>query len=884
MSTGPARARAPSTAPALSREVVHEPFWAMAVPETFAVLGTRPDGLREEEATARRQQFGPNEIRERRRLGTVALLLRQFASPLILLLVLAGIITLFLGELISSAVIFAAVAVNTILGFWQEWKAESALALLTSYVRTRARVRREGREREHDAAELVPGDVIRISQGDRVPADARLTFVANLEVDEAILTGESLPVTKEPAPQPAGTLLADRTPMVYSGTLVVAGFADAIVTATGSATELGRIASLVAGPEPEPTPLQSAMARFTLFTSGALGLFILALFAVGVSFRYGPFEMFLIAVAVAVAAVPEGLPVAVTVILAIGVERLAKRRGIVRKLLAAETLGLTTLILTDKTGTLTQAKMELIAVVPYGVHGHEAEVLLFRASLWNTDIVLENPEDPPEAWRMFGRPLETALVRGAARSGVFLPAVAAGGTILERIPFSSAHRFSVTVVRSGSHHELVLFGAPDVLLGYTNLPAVERRTVLDTIEARALAGERVLGVATSHPTPERPKIPKDLRFSHLTFRGLVSFRDPLRREVADTIRRTAAAGVKTVIVSGDHAATAEAVGRELGLVDGRGAVLTGEDLAHLTPEELRARSGAVTVYARVTPEQKVSLVELYRSRGEVVAVTGDGVNDAPALRAADIGIALGSGTDVAKGASDLVLLDDNFETIVSAIEEGRKILTNIRKVVVYLLADSLDELFLIGGALLAGVALPVNALQILFVNFFSDSFPAVALAFEEGIDGFGREPRRLDPNLLDRTVRFLVLVIGVLTSFLLFILYYFLLARGLDPSLVRTFIFASFATYSLFFTFSVRSLERSILSYNPFSNRYLVAGVLIGLILTAAVLYVPFLQGIFGTVALPGQWVLAVLGVGLANIVLAQFGKWLCRQPFGQVR
>lgn len=862
-------------------EVVHEPFWAMGATEAFSALHSRPEGLTDTEAEARRKHFGSNEIPARRRFTRARVVLRQLASPLIIALIIAGAITIVLREWVEAAVIFAAVAANTALGFWQEWKAETALALLRTYVRSRARVRRGGAEREVDAALLLPGDVIRISQGDRVPADARLVFASNLEVDEAVLTGESLPVAKDPAAKPAATILAERTPMAYSGTLVVAGFADTLVTATGQATEFGRIAELVSGPEAEETPLQAAMARFAVQAAAVLGLLVLVLFALGLSLRYGLLEMFLIAVAVAVAAVPEGLPVAVSVILAIGVERLAARRGIVRRLAAAETLGSTTLILTDKTGTLTQAKMELAAVIPSGAVGREAETRLLREALRNTDVILENPANPPGKWRMFGRPLEVALVAGAAQRGVLLPAVAADGAVVERVPFSSAQRLSAVVVRSGRHYQLVLLGAPDILLGHTAISLAERRAVLNTIEVRARSGERVLGVAVSEPTTELPKIPKGLHFSHLTFRGLVSFRDPLRPQVADVIRRIGAAGVRTVIVTGDHAGTAEAVARELGMVDGRGAVLTGEDLAHLTPEELQARSAAVSVYARVTPEQKMALTELYRHRGEVVAVTGDGVNDAPALRAADIGIALGSGTEVAKGAADLVLLDDNFETIVEAIEEGRKILANIRKVVVYLLSGSLDELFLIGGALLTGMALPLNALQILFVNFFSDSFPAIALAFEEGADGFGGRPRRLEKNLLDRTVRFLVLVIGVLTSFLLFVLYYVLLRAGFDPALVRTFTFAAFATYTLFLAFSMRSLERSILSYNPFSNRYLVGGVLMGLALTTAVIYLPALRAVFGTVILPGRWVLGVIGVGVLNIILVEFGKWLFRTQHG---
>lgn len=866
--------------PAISHTIVHEPFWALSPEETFRALESRPDGLRNEEAAGRHERFGPNEIPERKRLTRLRVVLRQFRSPLIIALVLAGAMTVVLREWVQAGVIFAAVAANTALGFWQEWKAESALALLRTYVRVRARLRRSGLERDVDAAALVPGDIVRIAQGDRVPADMRLIFTADLEVDESPLTGESLPVAKNVTALPTGTALGDRAAMAFSGTLVVQGFGDGIVTATGRDTEFGRIAALL-GTQRESTPLQHAMARFAVRIGAILGVFVLLLFGIGVAVGYDLVEMVLIAVAVAVSVVPEGLPVAITVVLAIGVERLSHRRGVVRRLLAAETLGSTTLILTDKTGTLTEARMTLAAVLPHDKsrhRDHEAEAHLMVDALRNTDVILENPKDPPADWRIVGQPLETALVRGAARLGVSMPAIRDSVEMIERLPFSSIYQFSGSVSRSRGQYRLVLLGAPEALLACCDMSPADRASVLATLDARARSGERVLGLASRDL--EAAALPAFERrtFKHLTFRGLIAFRDPLRPTVADAIRRIAAAGVRTIIVTGDHPGTAEAVGRELGMVDGAGVVLTGSDLSALRPEELSARAGEVAVYARVTPEQKLKLVELYRNRGEVVAVTGDGVNDAAAIQAADIGIAVGSGTDVAKSAADLVILDDTFDTIVAAIEEGRNILSNVRKVIVYLLSSAFDELFLIGGALLTGMSLPLSALQILFVNFFSDSFPAIALAFERGADGPGREPRRLGRHLVDPAMRFLVLAIGVPSSLLLFVLYASLLRLGFGQELVRTFIFASFATYTLFLAFSVRSLERSIVAFNPFSNHYLTAGVGIGLLLTAAVLYVPLLQGVFGTVNLPLPWLLGVVGVGAVNVAAVEVGKWLFRR------
>ncbi len=868
----------------ISRDVVRHPFWAMSPEEILKVLETNSDGLGDEEILRRRNIFGPNAIQEQRHLTRLKIIFNQLRSPLILVLIAAGSITLILKDWLDAAVIFAAVLANTAFGFYQENKAEHAVALLKTYLRTRARVRRGGSEHELDAEELVPGDVIHISQGDRIPADARIIFANDLEVDESVLTGESLPEEKNSRLLPVGVGLADRTSMVFSGTLVVGGLGDAAITATGSATEFGKIAALIASRGNEATPLQRAISRFTFHAGLVIGVLVAALFLLGVSAGYGIFEMFFIAVAVAVSAVPEGLPVALTVILAVGVERLAKRKGIVRRLLAAETLGSTSIILTDKTGTLTQAKMELAEVLAWDekegnwdTSEGPVKKVLSRA-LVNTDVVVENPGENPGSWRMFGRALEVALVRGSAERGIALPNVLSKTRVVERLPFSSEHKFSATISHAEDAARFIIFGAPEIILGFTGIHEKKKAAIAGEIAKRALMGGRILGVIAKEISRNHTKIGQSPAFEGFDFLGILAFRDPLRPHVRDSIRMIGQAGVRTVIVTGDHQGTAEAVARELGMIDGEGAVLNGEDLGFLSKDELRARAREVSVYARVTPAQKVMLVELYQNEGEIVAVTGDGVNDAPALKTADIGIAVGSGTDVAKSAADLVILDDNFETLVAAIEEGRRILDNIRKVVVYLLSNSFDELLLIGGSLLAGLVLPLTALQILFVNFFSDSFPALALAFEKGIDGLGSRPRKLARKIFDREMKFLILIIGVFTSFLLFALYYFLLRFGFTPELVRTFIFASFGTYTLFLSFSMRSLEKSILSYSPFENIYLVFGAGLGAVLTALVLYVPPLQEVFGTVSLPPFWVAAVLGVGLLNIGAVEFGKWLFRR------
>jgi len=864
---------------AINKETIKEPFWSMDTKEVLGALTTNISGLNDKEAAARIKIFGQNVIKEYPKSSKIKIVLRQFQSLLIIILVIAGAVTVFLGEWVETGVIFAAVIVNAIFGFWQENKSETVLELLKTYVRVRARARRNSQEHGIDASGLVPGDIIRVTQGDRVPADARLLFINNLEIDESILTGESLPAEKDISPLPPATTLSDRKSMIFSGTLAIQGFADAVVTATGSETEFGKIARLVAEKDRKITPLEHSVWRFAAYAGTTLLIFTFLLFGLGLYFGKDIYDMFIISVAVAVSAVPEGLPIALTVIMAIGVQRLATRNGIVRRLLAVETLGSTSVILTDKTGTLTQAKMELTSITPYQ-EGDNAENKnnLLNYALVNTDVVIENPSDAPEKWLMSGRALEVSLVRGAASNGVLLTKVLEQTKIIDRLPFSSEHKYSASIFKTDSGIHLAIFGAPEIILRFTVLTQKEQEKVVVEIEKRAFAGERVLGVASLLISESHENILRQKNFSNLNFDGLITFRDPLRPHVSQAIKEIAAAGVKTIIVTGDHRGTAEAVARELGLVDGKGAVLTGDDLMYLTKEELEARSREATLYARVTPEQKVMIAKLYQGRGEVVAVTGDGINDAPALHAADIGVAVGSGTDVAKSAADLVILDDNFETIVAAIKEGRRILRNIRKVIIYLLSNSFDELFLIGGALILGVAIPINALQILFVNLITDSFPSLAFAFEDGIDDTGNHPQKLRKNLFDSEMKFFILIIGILSSTFLLILYLFLLKIGFAEELTRTFIFASFASYTLFLTFSLRSLGKSILSYNPFSNKPLTIGIGIGLSLVAAAIYFPWLQQILNTSPLPPVWLLGVVGVGLLNISAVEFGKWLFRK------
>ncbi len=860
-----------------SDKIQGHPFWALPVQKVIEILDTNVrNGLLESEVERRIKVFGPNIIEKPRHFSGFFILLNQFKSPLILILLFAGIVTFFIAHYRDALFIFAAVIANAALGFYQEYKAEKALAELKTYLRQRARVIRDGIEREIDAAELVPGDVIHLAQGDRVPADGRLMFVNDLQIDEAILTGESLPVSKSVDPVNLDAVLGDQYPMVFAGTLVTQGIGTAVICRTDFVTELGKIATLVAESQREETPLQNAIKRFSIKAGIVLGIFTLIIFGVGIALGYSRLDMFLTSIAIAVSAVPEGLPVAMTVILAIGVQRMARRKGVVRKLIAAETLGDTSVILTDKTGTLTMAKMALSKILPV-VSGGENKLL--EQALINTNVLIENPEDPSSEWRISGRILEIALVRSAALRDVFVEEIKKRTSILNSLLFNATNKFSASLVHEGGKHLLVFFGAPDVFISRSTLNDAERDVALKEVSSLAEFGELVVGVATKEiEKKEDFSFSRDLELTDLVFQGLITLRDPVRPSVKEAIQKVQASGIKVIVMTGDHRGTAEAVAKEVGLHVGKESVLDSSELRLLSDANLKKLLPSLRVISRVSPTDKMKIVKAYQEMGEVVAMTGDGVNDAPSIKQADIGIAMGSGTEVARDVADLVLLDDNFETIATAVEEGRQIMHNIRKVLVYLLSSVADELLLIGGALVTGLALPMNALQILYVNFFSDSFPAVAFAFEKNIDGLTYRPQSAKTGLFDSVMRFLILFIGLSTSALLFVIYWFLLRAGFAEDIVRTFIFASFGSYTLFLAFSLRSLEKSIFKYPVFSNRYLVAGVGIGIILMAIAIYVPFMQFLLKTTSLPPGWLMGVLSIGILNMVAVEFGKWIFRR------
>jgi Ca2+-transporting ATPase len=850
------------------------PAWSLSADETLKTLETSRDGLTDADVRLRQKHFGLNTLVHEKRFTVLGLIVQQFTSPLIFILLAAAALTIFLHEWIDTTVIILAILVNAGLGFYQEFRAENALEKLSTYVRERARVVRNGTEQEIDSAQLVPGDIIHLAYGARVPADARLIESNNLSSDEAVLTGESLPVSKTVETVSEGVPLPDRTNMVHAGTLVVEGAGLAVVTATDSQTEIGRIAELVSDTKDTKTPLQRALARiaWTIFLFvGALSALI---FFIGVTRGESVFEMLLMAAAISVGAVPEALPIALTVILAVGLERLAKRKGVMRNLAAAETLGSATLVMTDKTGTLTEANMKLVEIrsrdelVSGESHSvrdsfSETERHILESALWGADVTIENPDDPKKDWRFAGRAFEVSVVRAAHEKGIDVRAFMATRQS-PLLVFNSTNKFSI-VAGHGKHY---CIGAPDILLQRSELSKDEYLSAEATIHAISAEGKRLLGVARFSHSLKGAAKPEDAQ--KLEFLGVLIFKDPIRHDAAAAVQKIEALGARTVMLTGDLKGTAIAVASELGWNVDEGNVLTGMEIRELSDDEIRSNLSRIKIFSRVTPEDKLRIGNLYRQNGEIVAMTGDGVNDAPSLKAVDIGIALGSGSDVAKSVADLVLLDDNFKTIVAAIEEGRRILENIRKVFTYLVSACLAEVFLIGGALLFGIPLPLSALQIIWVNFFTDSLPALSYAFDEYTPGGQKTTAR---GIFNSGVKVLTFGIGTLSSILLFGLYWFLLRYGVDVEHARSTLFLCFSLYVLVVAFSLRNLHAPLWSYNPFSNRYLTGSVLFGVALTLTTVFVPAVQNIFGLVTPPlALWWVVLLWLAF-NIVIVECAK-----------
>jgi calcium-translocating P-type ATPase len=806
--------------------------------EVESRLGTSSRGLASEEVRARRARYGTNEIEEAPPTTAIVVLLRQFRSPLVYVLLLAVVVTLALAEYVDAGVIAAVLALNAIIGFTQERKAEASVRALSRLVTSKARVVRDGREEDIESAGLVPGDLVLLESGLRVPADLRLVTTTALRIDESLFTGESEPSSKLPDVLDENVPVADRANMAFTGTIVTTGRGRGYVVATGLDTELGAIADRLRERTVIETPLQERMKRFSQLIGIAVGAVSLVGFGVGVALGHSVSDMFMLAVALAVAAIPEGLPVVFTITLAVGVRRMAERHAIIRKLPAVETLGSTTVIGSDKTGTLTENRMTVEEIWAGGEsvrldapRSDERENHALRMTVLTG--VLANEADYQEVGERLestGDPTEVALLVAGARQGVAHREARAAYESVAEIPFEPAHKYSASIRRRDGVHVVYVKGAPERILELSTrfasadgAVALDRDAVLAAAHAMAARGLRVLAMAYRElehaPTSGgHVAVPDDLVFA-----GLVGMMDPPRAGVYEAIEGCRAAGMRVVMITGDHAATARAIGHLLGIGDHDAPVLTGSDLEELDDPALSERLSEVSIFARVAPEQKLRVVRLLRERGEVVAVTGDGVNDAPALRAADIGIAMGlEGTDVAREAADMVLADDNFVSIYHAVEQGRVTFDNLRKATFFLVSTGAGTVLTLIVAMILGWPLPFVPAQLLWLNLVTNGLQDVALAFEPGERGvLEQPPRPRGEGILSRLLWERTALSGIVTACGALYLFDHELTRSGSLSHAQTVALTTMVIFQVFQVGNSRSERLSVFAKSPFSNPFL---------------------------------------------------------------
>ena len=883
-------------------------WYAVPVDEALDRLDTCREGLTRQAAEERLAKYGPNELKAGEHTSPLTILLEQFKNIFVIILLLAAGISAVLGHEIEAIAIAVIVLFSVLLGFIQEYRAERAIEALREMAAPTATVLRDGQEEEIPARDLVPGDVILLAAGDRVPADARLIESINLQIEEAVLTGESLAVEKQTeAIREPDLAVGDRKNMIYSGTAAAYGRGRALVVATGMATEFGKITGLLQTVETGQTPLQENLDRVGKTLAKAAFLVVLVIVLLGV-FRGQPLlEMFIFGIALAVAVVPEALPAVVTISLAIGIQRMAKRNALVRKLPTVETLGSTSVICSDKTGTLTKDEMTVRKVYmaghwfevsgsgydPVGEFRNQAsggrmdDALgeLLRGGALASDARLVQVEG---RWDIKGDPTEGALVVAAAKAGYQKSELDQQFPRLQEIPFTSETKRMTTLHKSAEGAVAYSKGAPEVILGacasYLSeegarpLDEAAREQFIDA--ARDMAGQalRVIAVA-SRPAESIKEAEQEM-----TLLGLVGMIDPPRPEAKQAIQICDTAGIRPVMITGDHPLTAQAVARELGLLRG-GRVVTGAELEAMDDDELDRSVDHIDVYARVSPAHKLRVVTALQKQGHVVAMTGDGVNDAPALKKADIGIAMGiTGTDVSKEAAAMTLTDDNFSSIVAAVEEGRGIFGNIKKYLMYLLSSNIGEIGLMAGSALLGLPIPLSAVQILYVNLATDGLPALALSVDPPEqDLMRRSPRNPRSGIFTRPVVTLMTVGGIWSTLVNLGLFAWAYSSGRTIEEAMTMTFVSLVLIQFFKAYNYRSDRHSVLR-KPFANKWLNLAIVWELALLLLIVYLPGLHGPFNTFSLPlVDWAI-IIAAALTISPVLEFTKWLMRRgTFGKI-
>ncbi|MFH1790016.1 MAG: HAD-IC family P-type ATPase [bacterium] len=870
----------------------HKTWHYFSASKVLEVLKSHEKGLSFNEVKKRQKQHGYNVLPKKKPLSRLVLLLNQLRSPLVYVLLAAGAISIFLKHHTDAGVIFFVVSVNTFFGYWQEKKANSAIERLRDIIKDEARVMRDGNISLVKASDLVAGDIIMMQSGNKVPADARLIECHEFQTIESMLTGESAPVEKSTELSDKGAPLAERSSMVYMGTIVARGTAKAVVCGIGSKTEIGKISTLIGETKEQVTPLQLKLIKFSRQLTFLILTISLVIFIEGYFSGRDLVEMFLVVLALAVSAIPEGLLVAVTIILTLGMQFILKRKALVRRLTATETLGCTSVICTDKTGTLTEGVMRVSKIITadneYEIEknaelseSEKSRNLINKISILCSSAIVENPDAELEHIKIIGDPTESALLLASIQAGIDKHETDRDYQKLDELPFDSEKKYMATLHshnREG-HNHIFVKGAPErifemcerVLVGGKKAQLNKKKfeALKKKYESMTAKGLRVLAFA--YKTGQFNHLQDEIK--GLVFLGFVALKDPLRADAKDTMKLCQQAGIRPIIITGDHKLTAKAIFMELGIkVDGN--IAEGKDLDKWSDDELDKKVKEIDIYARVEPKHKLRVISAWQRLGEVVAMTGDGINDAPAIKRADIGIAFGSGSDVAKETADIVLLDNSFGVIVSAVEQGRVIFENIRKVVLYLLADSFSEMILIAGSLILGLPLPILATQILWINLVGDGLPSIAMTLEPGERAvMDDKPRSKNEPILNKEMKILIFVIGVITDLILLALFVVLLKMFTDIDYIRTIIFTALGIDSLLYVFSVRSLRYSIFTKNPFSNKYLLAAVAVSVLAFIAVVYVPFLQGVFHTTNIGFMEWGVILALALFKIFLIETVK-----------
>lgn len=867
--------------------------------EALTMLDSAERGLSNEEAKIRLKAVGSNAFTEEPEPGFLSRLFGQLKSPIAIVLLIAVVITVVLAEYVDAGVITFALFIAVAIGILQEGRASQAFKKLSSSQEHIAVVWRKGEKIQIESSQLVPGDVVELQSGMQVPADLRLTKSKKLTINEAALTGEWMVVDKDVESVPVGTPLAERHCMAFMGTYVSEGYGTGVVVATGDTTVVGELAQDVQAVVEVETPLQYEMKTLSRVLLYIILVIIGIIFALGIWQGQTLHDMLLMSIAVAVASIPEGLPAAVTIILAVGMEALLKRGGLVRNLMAAETLGSTTYVLTDKTGTLTQARM---AVTEF-IHGDKTSGNLPNGEITAdpvTKTMLEvglcaadsftDHGDGSASGVVRGDPVEVAILEAAAEIGVLETGASLRGSRLDYLSFTSENRFAAGLSprpARNTEYQLCVNGAPEWILeaatslhtadGTRPMTPADVEAFEAAIRTRTKEGKRLVAVGYKHVAYN--DIPEETNglIDDLVFVGIFVFHDPVRKGVRAAIKGVKEAGAEVVLMTGDNPETALSIARQVEITDSEGVALTGNDLEGMSDEAILEALETTKVYARVLPKQKMRIAQLLQRRGEIVAMTGDGVNDAPALQRANIGIAVGSGTEVAKEASDLVLVNDTFATIHSAIEEGRRIISNLRKIIGYLLSTSLSEVVLIGGALIVGAPAPLLPAQILWANIIEEGLMSVAFAFEKGEPGaMKRKPQDIHAEgILSKHMMWFMGFVIVILSGLSLALYFYYRSIGTPLDELRSIMFIAISMDSLFIAFAFRSLGVPVWRIPLRNNLFFLGSFMVSLFLLVVVLSVPFLQGLLSYTPLPFGVLLIIVGFSFASLVTVELAKLL---------